>query len=312
MTNKIGTAKGIFIMSRPPFHIVGVFPFVLGTVYAYKATTIFDWPVFILSLLAVICIMLVTYYNGEYYDIREDGLAPGMGKNAFSGGSQIIAQKMLPRRYARIAAYISLGIAVVIGLVLQFVFKTGIWTIPLGAIGLFFGFFYSKPPLRFVNRGIGEILIGFSYGWLTIAVGYYLQTSAFDTFIIWMSVPVGLTIFNVILLNEFPDHKADSMAGNKRNIVVRLGPEKAIFIYIAAQALTWIMFAVSMSIRYSAVSNIAAMPFLILSLLLMIMALMKKYQKPKILEAMCGLGIILNIGVTLAYLLGVIFGGLAV
>jgi len=312
MTNRMGTLKGIFIMSRPPFHIVGVFPFVLGAVYAYKATGIFNWPVFILSVLAVICIMLVTYYNGEYYDIKEDELAPGMGKNAFSGGSQVIAQKMLPHRYAKIAAYISLGTAVVIGLVLQFIFMTGVWTILLGAIGIFFGFFYSKPPFRWVNRGIGELLIGFSYGWLPIAVGYYLQTSSFDSYIIWMSIPVGLTIFNVILLNEFPDYKADSTAGNKRNIVVRLGREKAIYIYIAAQALTWIMFAVSMSMRYSVVSGITAIPFLVLSILLMILALMKKHQTPKILEAMCGLGILLNIGVTLTYLLGMIFGGLAV
>lgn len=312
MTNKISTVKGIFIMSRPPFHIVGIFPFVLGAVYAYKSTGVFNWPVLILSVLAVICIMLVTYYNGEYYDIKEDELSPSMGKNTFSGGSQIIAQKMLPRRYAKIAAYVSLGIAVIIGIVLQFVFKTGVWTLPLGVIGIFFGFFYSKPPFRWVNRGIGEILIGFSYGWLTIAAGYYLQTSSFDTYIIWMAIPVGLTIFNVILLNEFPDYQADSTAGNKRNIVVRMGKEKAIYIYVAAQALTWIMFAVSMSIRYSAVSNIAAIPFLILSVMLMIMALMKKYQTPKILEAMCGLGIFLNIGVTLTYLLGMIFGGLAV
>ena len=161
MAQKIGTLKGIFIMSRPPFHIVGVFPFVLGTVYAYKSTGTFDLPVFILSVLAVICIMLATYYNGEYYDIKEDSLAPEMGKNAFSGGSQIIAQKMLPHRYAKIAAYISIGIAIIIGVILQFVFRTGVWTIPLGAIGIFFGFFYSRPPFRWVTRGIGEILIGF-------------------------------------------------------------------------------------------------------------------------------------------------------
>jgi 1,4-dihydroxy-2-naphthoate octaprenyltransferase len=126
-----------------------------------------------------------------------------------------------------------------------------------------------------------------------------------------MSIPVGLTIFNVILLNEFPDYKADRTAGNKRNIVVRLGTEKAIYIYAAAQALIWIMFAVSMSIRYSVVSAITAIPFLLLSIMLMILGLMKKYQTPKILEAMCGFGILLNIGVTLTYLLGMIFGGLA-
>lgn len=312
MTAKTNTLKSIFIMSRPPFHIVGVFPFVLGAIYAYKSIGTLDLPVFILSMIAVILIMLVTYYNGEYYDIVEDELAPSMGKNTFSGGSQIIAQKVLPRKYALIGSYISLGIAVIIGFVLQFYFKTGVWTIPLGIIGLFFGFFYSRPPFRWVNRGIGELLIGFSYGWLPIAVAFYLQTSGFDSYIIWMAIPVGLTIFNVILLNEFPDYDADKTAGNKRNIVVRLGKEKSIFIYIAAQALIWIMFAVSMNIRFSRVASITAIPFLLISIMLMIMAMMKKYKAPRILEAMCGLGILLNIGVTLTYLLGVLIGGLAI
>jgi 1,4-dihydroxy-2-naphthoate octaprenyltransferase len=312
MTAKTNTLKSIFIMSRPPFHIVGVFPFVLGAIYAYKSIGTLDLPVFILSMIAVILIMLVTYYSGEYYDIVEDELAPSMGKNTFSGGSQIIAQKVLPRKYALIGSYISLGIAVIIGFVLQFYFKTGVWTIPLGIIGLFFGFFYSRPPFRWVNRGIGELLIGLSYGWLPIAVAFYLQTSGFDSYIIWMAIPVGLTIFNVILLNEFPDYDADKTAGNKRNIVVRLGKEKSIFIYIAAQALIWIMFAVSMNIRFSRVASITAIPFLLISLMLMIMAMMKKYKAPRILEAMCGLGILLNIGVTLTYLLGVLIGGLAI
>ncbi len=312
MTAKTNTLKSIFIMSRPPFHIVGVFPFVLGAIYAYKSIGTLDLPVFILSMIAVILIMLVTYYSGEYYDIVEDELAPSMGKNTFSGGSQIIAQKVLPRKYALIGSYISLGIAVIIGFVLQFYFKTGVWTIPLGIIGLFFGFFYSRPPFRWVNRGIGELLIGFSYGWLPIAAAFYFQTSGFDSYIIWMAIPVGLTIFNVILLNEFPDYDADKTAGNKRNIVVRLSKEKSIFIYIAAQALIWIMFAVSMNIRFSRVASITAIPFLLISLILMIMAMMKKYKAPRILEAMCGLGILLNIGVTLTYLLGVLIGGLAI
>ena len=126
-----------------------------------------------------------------------------------------------------------------------------------------------------------------------------------------ISISFGrLTIFNVILLNEFPDYDADKTAGNKRNIIVRLGKEKSIIIYIVAQALTWIIFAISMNIRFSVAASITAIPFLLISILLMIMALMKKYLTPKPLEIMCGLGILLNIGVTLAYLMGVIFGGL--
>ena len=72
------------------------------------------------------------------------------------------------------------------------------------------------------------------------------------------------------------------------------------------------MFAVSMNIRFSRVASITAIPFLLISLMLMIMAMMKKYKAPRILEAMCGLGILLNIGVTLTYLLGVLIGGLAI
>ena len=54
MTGNICSLKGnllknIFIMSRPPFHIVGILPFVLGTILAYKITGAFSLPVFLLS-----------------------------------------------------------------------------------------------------------------------------------------------------------------------------------------------------------------------------------------------------------------------
>ncbi|MBN2072794.1 MAG: prenyltransferase [Actinobacteria bacterium] len=294
-------------MSRPPFHIVGILPFVLGTLFAWETSGTLNWPVFILGLAAVVLIMLATYYNGEYYDIEEDRIAAKSGSSAFSGGSRVIVSGALPRRYAITGAYISLALAVAAGLVLQFYYRTGIWTIPLGVIGLFFGFFYSKPPFRWVERGIGEILIGFSYGWLPVAVAFYMQTQRFDPFLVWMSIPIGLTIFNVILLNEFPDYEADRKAG-KKNLVVRLGKQRGILIYISAQILTWIMFPVSMSIRFMMVSSIVAVPFLIVSLILVIMALMKKYMVPQSLTFMCGLGILLNTGISLIYVFGVVYG----
>jgi 1,4-dihydroxy-2-naphthoate octaprenyltransferase len=46
----------------------------------------------------------------------------------------------------------------------------------------------------------------------------------------WLAVPIGLTIFNVILLNEFPDYPADLVTG-KANMVMRLGPERASRLY---------------------------------------------------------------------------------
>ena len=62
-------------LSRPPFHAVGVFPFLLGMVIAWSQGYPFNWGVGILSTLAVILIMLTTYYAGEYYDYETDWYA---------------------------------------------------------------------------------------------------------------------------------------------------------------------------------------------------------------------------------------------
>ena len=296
--------KNIFIMSRPPFHIVGILPFILGTVIADRVEGVFSLPVFILALLAVIFIMLVTYYNGEYYDIVEDRLAAKQGKNAFSGGSQVIAANILPRKYAKTGSFISLGFAVLIGLVLQFYYKTGLYTILLGLVGIFLGFFYSNPPFRFVSRGLGEIFIGFCYGWLPVGVAFYIQAQKFSNLVNWVSIPVALSIFNVILINQFPDYYADMQSG-KRNIVVRIGKQKATYIYSAASVLSVIFFALSVYFGVPFLSLYIYLPFALISLLVSAMLIKKYYDQTKKLEALCGATIIINIGTTLAYIIGI-------
>jgi 1,4-dihydroxy-2-naphthoate octaprenyltransferase len=301
------TVKKVFVMSRPPFHIVGILPFVLGTVLANRLTGVFNAPVFILSLFAVILVMLSTYYNGEYFDVKEDVLAAKLGKNTFSGGSQVIAQKMLPMKYAKVGSYISLGIAVVIGLLLQFYYKTGVWTIALGVTGMFLGFFYSKPPLRWVSRGVGELFIGFAYGWLTVSTAFYIQAGHFNTSANWISIPIALSIFNVILINEFPDHNADTQAG-KRNIVVRIGKEKSAIIYISSVVLMWVFFGISLFNGAPLMTVYFGIPFFLITGFIVFSLIKKAYLGHKKLEMLCGMTLVVNIGITLAYIFGTAFG----
>ena len=82
-----------------------------------------------------------------------------------------------------------------------------------------------------VKRGVGEIFIGFCYGWLPVASAYYIQTATIAPIIHWMWLPIGLSIFNVILLNEFPDYEADKAAG-KKNLLYRIGKQKGMFVYV--------------------------------------------------------------------------------
>ncbi len=126
---------GYVAMAQPPFHLVGVLPFVLGAVIAYKQTEIFRLPHFVLGILGAIFIMLATYYGGEYWDYREDFLSQEEGESKFAGGSGIIPRGILPRKSALYASLTSLCIAAVIGLILQFLLHSGKLTLPLGIVG---------------------------------------------------------------------------------------------------------------------------------------------------------------------------------
>ena len=297
--------KTWFVLSRPPFHTVGILPFVLGTLLAYKINSAFSMEIFLLGVSGVILIMLSTYHSGEYFDYQGDVISNRLHDNQFAGGTRILPNGKISPLVPFWTSIVTLIIAGAIGVILQFILKTGPYTLLLGFLGAFPGFFYSTKPVRLVQRGVGEIFIGFCYGWLPIASAYYIQTSAIHPVIHWIAIPIGLTIFNVILLNEFPDYEADK-ATDKKNLLYRVGKKNGNFIYIvfsllaSAATLASPLFGIAFKIVYF------YLPVLIISLFIIVMMLRGKYEDKKMLEKLCALNIAVNLGTSLVYILAYI------
>ncbi len=115
-------------------------------------------------------------------------------------------------------------LAIPLGLILQFVFKTGPWTIPLGALGMFLAYSYSNPPVKASYRGLGELFTMLGYGALIITA-YYIQ-AGFN----WLPIIVGLPFFVLPpgkILRNIPDAEADATVG-KNTLVVKFGKEMMI------------------------------------------------------------------------------------
>jgi 1,4-dihydroxy-2-naphthoate octaprenyltransferase len=165
------------------------------------------------------------------------------------------------------------------------------------------GFFYSARPIRWASTGFGEIWIAFCYGWLPIAAGFYLQAGYVSTIVHWLAIPVGFTIFNVILLNEFPDYEADRAVG-KKNMLVRLDPKKGVHLYAYLSSGSWIFFIISLYQGVPRQAILFYMPVFFVSVILVVMVLSGRWQNRIILERLCGLNILVNLGTTLAYILG--------
>ena len=300
--SNIEKIKTWFVLSRPPFHTVGILPFILGTLLVYKSNSTFSMDIFLLGVIAVILIMLSTYHLGEYFDYREDEISQRLYKSNFAGGSGVIPAGTMSRSVALWTGVISFLLAGIIGVILQFVLKTGPYTLLLGCLGAFPGFFYSTRPVRLVQRGVGEIFIGFCYGWLPVASSYYIQTGDIHPVIHWMTIPIALTIFNVIFLNEYPDYEADKSIG-KKNLLYRIGKKNGEFLYVAfsllasAAVIASPFFGVAFKIVYF------YLPVLAISLFIVLMMLRGKYKEKNTLEKLCGLNIAVNLGTSLVYIL---------
>ncbi len=226
-------------LSRIPFLSVGIAPLILGFVLAWRWGYQGPMGLYALATGAVILIMWMTYYLGEWNDLEGDRI--NQKYNRFSGGSRILVKGFLPAWIALVLGYGCLAGGILVGLCIYFRYETGLWTLILGGIGIFSGFFYSGRPFRWAYRGVGEVLIGFCYGWLPIATGFYLLTGSFSHQVFWFSIPVGLSVFNVILINEFPDEEADRAIG-KKNLVVRFGQERMIDLYMGLSILSGLSF----------------------------------------------------------------------
>jgi len=303
MTSTIGKKLSAWIaLSRPPFHSVGVLPFVLGSVMAWRLDGTFRWELGAWGTLGVVLVMLATYYAGEYWDYAEDTLSARLGPSRFAGGSRVLQHGLLPRKAALWASLVSLLLALGVGLVLQLGYHTGPWTLPLGIVGMLGGFFYSTRPVRWVSTGVGELWIAFCYGWLPVAVGYYLQVGRIAPLVHWLAIPIGLTIFNVILLNEFPDYPADRAAG-KTNLLVRLGPERASVVYSLASAGSWAGMFLSLGRGVPTRALWFYLPILALSAILVLLVLRRRWEDRDALERLCAANLLVNLGTTAAYVL---------
>jgi 1,4-dihydroxy-2-naphthoate octaprenyltransferase len=289
-------------LSRPPFHSVGVLPFVLGGLLVWRQEGVFHWDIFVWGAVGVVLVMLATYYAGEYWDYAEDSISGRLGPSRFAGGSQVLTRGRLPRRAPFWASLISLLLAGGVGLVLRLAYRTGPWTIPLGIVGMLGGFFYSTRPLRWVSRGWGELWIAFCYGWLPVAVGYYLHVGGIAPLVHWLAPAVGLTIFNVILLNEFPDYLADLEAG-KTNLVVRMGPQRASRLYAAASLASWVVMLVSLGHGVPLRALWLYAPIMMLSLCLVVLIMRGHWQDRATLEKLCAGSMAVNLGTTMSYIL---------
>jgi 1,4-dihydroxy-2-naphthoate octaprenyltransferase len=221
---------------RAPFLTASALPVLLGASAAYWKTGALAWERLAAAVGGAVCLHLGANLANDYFDYRSgcDDLNPE--PTPYSGGSRVIQHGLISARALVAAACLFLALGVALGLWLFARLRgsgsagTVLW---LGLAGLAGGVAYSAGPLRLSYRGAGEAVVFLLFGPLAVAGGYLSQAGTLSSFAWLVSVPAGLLVLAILLVNEVLDVQWDAEAG-KRTLVVRLGRERGYGAYLAA------------------------------------------------------------------------------
>lgn len=249
-----------FAATRPAFLLATLAASLLGLVSALYSGFSINSGIVVLAVLLALFVHAGVNVLNDYFDalngtdaINTERLYP------FTGGSRFIQNGVLTTTQTAYFGYLLLLIATLGGLWLSWLVGSGLLII--GAIGVLIGWAYSAPPLRLNGRGLGELCV--MLGFLGIIIGAdFVQRQAFSFQPVIVGAPYALLVTNLLYINQFPDRKADEVAG-KRNLVVRLPLVQAALIYpvIAVIAFSWLAFIVYLK-ELPTLAMISALPLL--------------------------------------------------
>jgi 1,4-dihydroxy-2-naphthoate octaprenyltransferase len=201
------------------FLYAGLLPYLLGTAWAYARTGAFDAPLFSSGFGGVVLSVIGVEAFNEYFDSR-------------MGTDRVFNPDDLPPMSD---AILWLGIVAFAGALAVGVYLTlhGGWPIlAFALLGGMAAIFYVAPPIRWAYRGLGELVIALSYGPWMVLGSLYLQTHRVSWPALFASLVPGCLIMALAVVNAIPDYHQDRLVG-KRNLVVRLGRRRAVWLYLA-------------------------------------------------------------------------------
>ena len=225
--------KRAFHATRPKFFPASALPVVVGSAWGAYATGQFNTYVFILALVATVCVHAASNVLNDVGD-EEIGTDPQneLRIYPYTGGSRFIQTGILSKtRMARLGITL-IVIATLAGLTLYV--ERGPTVITFGLVGIALGVLYSLGPVKLSSLGIGETAVAIAFGVLPVTGAAWLQGATVDTTLILYSIPVSAWVAAILLINEVPDIKADGACG-KNTLPVRLGLNATANLYIIIQ-----------------------------------------------------------------------------
>jgi 1,4-dihydroxy-2-naphthoate octaprenyltransferase len=172
-------------------------------------------------------------YKVKKSDFRDEMLHKGFRARIAKCSYLTSGQATLRQLF--IAACVFGAISIGFGFII-FLYR-GVVIFYIALITALLGISYSGAPLRLSYRGLGEVVIGLMFGPMSMTGVYYATCGHFDWSILFISVPVGLLVANIVYVHAIMDFEPDKEVG-KMTLAVLLNNKKRMLIALWILMLT--------------------------------------------------------------------------
>lgn len=231
------TVRKYWHLMRPHTLTAAVVPVLVGTatakIFLLGSEDHLSLTLLLAMLTACLLIQAATNMFNEYYDFKK-----GLDDHTSVGiGGAIVRNGMSPKLVMNIAIAFYV-IAALLGLFIAI--NSSFWLIPIGLVCMAIGYLYTGGPFPISWTPFGEVFSGIFMGMIIILIAFFIQTGNLQSLVVWISLPIVITIGLINMANNIRDRVKDKESGRK-TLPILLGKNNSIrflaLMYIVAYAL---------------------------------------------------------------------------
>lgn len=209
------TAFQIWMMAaRPRTLPAGAAPVFVALAFAWR-DGVFHWPAALACLFISLLMQVGANFANDLFDHERGADTPDR-----LGPTRVTSAGLISTRQMGLGTAAVLALAMLLGLYL--VWLRGWPVLALGAAIIGAALAYTGGPFPYGYYALGDVFVFLTFGAAAVGGTYYAQSGTLTSTVAWASVPPGLLIVNILVVNNTRDLATDR-AARKRTLAVLLG-----------------------------------------------------------------------------------------
>jgi 1,4-dihydroxy-2-naphthoate polyprenyltransferase len=217
-TKKLNPLQIWILAARPRTLPAAAAPVIVGSTLALVDGKFRFGPA-LAALLAALLLQIGANIANDVFDYHR-----GADTSARLGPLRVTQAGLLKPDQVLRGMWLVFGLAGLLGLYLAMV--AGWPVILIGLLSILSAIAYTGGPFPLGYYGLGDLFVFLFFGLAGVCGTYYVQAGGLSAAALWSSIPVGLLITAILVVNNLRDIDTDRAAG-KHTLAVRLGAHGA-------------------------------------------------------------------------------------